>query len=385
MIRCELVIPSSSADPIWNEWQQAESDMPEASRLFSADWHRIWAETWGATGKWTGRTQIIAARDQNNQLTGVLFMGRPSVGPLTVRAMGGHDVPHRGILAVRGQQDAVGTAIGKFIAKQQWPLLQLGPVRQSAPADQAMINQLKHSCAFLQQRGSREEISLLAPESFEEYRTEVLGGKFYRKVGYYERRMARAGRVEIRHYRQPTDDEISQMISDLNAIEAASWMTTRGTGVPRFTNPDLRRFWSSMASQYLSPTDRIDCWVMSLHDKPVSFCFTLNDGQTRYVIANQYDDAVKDHRTGSTLYRYMIEDGIDRGIRRFEFGDGDLHYKSLWGADVRDYSDTWLAIPNRVAGFAASVLPQRRSAVPTTQPVASAAERQVHATTTTEG
>ncbi len=385
MIRCELVTPSSSADPIWNEWRQAESSMADTQRLFSADWHRIWAETWGATGKWTGQIQLIAARNDQGQLQGVLFLGRPKVGPFTVRAMGGHDVPHRRILAASGQDDAVGTAIGEFIARQQWPLLQLGPIRHSAPADQAMINQLRHNCAFFQQRGSREEISLLAPDSFEEYRTEVLGGKFYRKIGYYERRMARAGRVDIRHYRQPTDAEASQMIRDLDTIEAASWMTTRGTGVPRFTNPDLRNFWKEMISQHLSPEDRIDCWVLSLHDKPVSFCFTLNDGRTRYVIANQYDNDVKDHRTGSTLYRYMIEDGIDRGIRRFEFGDGDLHYKSLWGAEIRDYSDTWLAIPNRVAGFAASVLPQRHSAAPTTEPVASAAESQVHATSMTGG
>jgi hypothetical protein len=359
MIRCELVTPSTTADNIWNEWRQTADEMPKAKRLFSADWHQIWAETWGTTGKWTGQVQIVVARDENARLQGMLFLGRPKVGPLTVRAMGGHDVPHRGILAVRDQEEPVGKAIGDFIAKQHWPLLQLGPIRQSAPADQAMIKQLKHNCAFLQLRGSREEISLLAPDSFEEYRTEVLGGKFYRKIGYYERRMARAGRVSIRHYRQPTDQEVCQMISDLNTIEAASWMTTRGTGIPRFTNPDLRHFWSEMILRYLSPEDRIDCWVMSLHDKPVSFCFTLNDGQTRYVIANQYDNHVQDHRTGSTLYRYMLEEGIERGIQRFEFGDGDLHYKSLWGAKIRDYSNTWLAIPNRVAGFAASLIPQR--------------------------
>jgi len=365
MIRCELVTPTSSADAIWDEWQQITSDMPESKRLFSADWHQVWAETWGAIGKWTGQVQLVAARDDHGQLQGVLFLGRPKVGPVTVRAMGGHDVPHRGILAVCGQEEAVGAAIGKFISQQQWPLLQLGPIRQSAPADQAMIEQLQEGCSFLRQRGSREEISLVAPETFEEYRTEVLGGKFYRKIGYYERRMARAGRVDVRHYRQPTEEETSQMISDLNTIEAASWMTTRGTGVPRFTNPNLRHFWSEMITRYLSPQDRIDCWVMSLHGEPVSFCFTLNDGLTRYVIANQYDDAVKDHRTGSTLYRYMLEDGIERGIRRFEFGDGDLHYKSLWGATIRDYSDTWMAIPNRVLGFAASLVPQRPRAAST--------------------
>jgi len=262
--------------------------------------------------------------------------------------MGGHEVPHRGLLVIDGQEAAVGAAVGHFIAKQSWPLLQLGPLRRSSVADAALIETLHLSGRLVMHRREREEISLQVPETWDEYRQETLGGKFFRKIGYYERRMERAGRVSIRHYRKPTADQTRTMIQDLQTVEAASWMASREASVPRFSNPDLSNFWSVVTAQCLSLKDQIDCWIMSFHDTPVSFCFTLNDGETRYVIANQYDESVQDHRTGSTLYRYMIEDGIERGIRRFEFGDGDLHYKSSWGAAVTDRSDTLLVVPNKL-------------------------------------
>ena len=357
MIHCELVTPDSATDGLWTEWERATVQMPNGQRLFGPDWHRLWVETWGGCGQWTGQCQMIVARNAAGDLVGLLFLGRPKVGPVTVRAMGGHEVPHRGLLSVEGQETAVGSAIGKFIAQQSWPLLQLGPLRRSSVADAALIQSLHQSGRLMMHRREREEISLQVPESWDEYRQEVLGGKFFRKIGYYERRMERAGRVHIQHYRKPSADQTRTMIKDLQTIEAASWMAVREASVPRFANPELSKFWSVVTDQCLSSRDQIDCWVLSFHDTPVSFCFTLNDGETRYVIANQYDESVKDHRTGSTLYRYMIEDGIDRGIRRYEFGDGDLHYKSLWGAGVTDTSDTWFVVPNKLLSKIACHVP----------------------------
>ena len=355
MIRCNIVNPDSPRDRIWDDWRQPMARTAEEQQMFGPDWFRIWAETWGATGKWTGQYSLIAAHDEDDTLQGVLALGRPQVGPLTVYATGGHDVPHRGIIAATGHEKAVGGAIREFVANQHWPFVQLGPIRDSAPADQAMIDQLRELSIHLQQQNSYEEITLHAPDSWEEFRVGTLGNKFARKVEYYERRMARAGRTEIQHYRQPSADETQSMFAAMSAIEAASWMTTREKAVPRFTNAELTRFWTHLTTDYLAPRDHLDCWIMRFEDRPVSFCFTLTNGSTRYAIANNYDNSVKDHRTGSTLYRKMIQDGIERGVRRFEFGDGDLHYKSLWGANVKGCRRTYVAVPNRLLGYAATV------------------------------
>jgi CelD/BcsL family acetyltransferase involved in cellulose biosynthesis len=354
MIRCDIVTPESPSDEFWDEWEQMIARTSDEHHMFGPEWFRIRADSRGSIGQWTGKCSIVAARDDDGTLRGLLALGRPRIGPLTVYATGGHDVPHRGIVATAGHEAAAGTAIGQFIADQQWPIIQIGSIRDCAPASQAMMTALKDRGVFLQHRNSQEEITLHAPDTWDEYRSEVLSSKFARKVGYYERRMARAGHVTIQHYRQPSANETATLFAALNTIESASWMSTRGAAVPRFSNPSLSNFWTQLTLGHLAPNDHIDCWVMSFNDHPVSFCFTLTNGSTRYVIANNYDDTVKDHRTGSTLYWNMIQDGIERGVRRFEFGDGDLHYKSLWGAEVESSRETYFAFPNGLVGYAAS-------------------------------
>ncbi len=361
---CESVTPASSTDPVWSEWRQLMSRTPRHQQLFGPDWFRIWLNSWGAAGQWTGRSSIITVRDDNGTLQGLLALGRPTVGPITRYAIGGHSVPHRGIVAAAGEEVEVGRSIGQFLADRQWPALQIGPILNDSAADQAMISQLQQSGVFLQHRDSREEITLHAPDTWDEYCREKLGSKFVRKVNYYERRMQRDGYTTMKHYRQPSADETDIMFDALRDIEAASWMATRDDAVPRFTDPGLRNFWKQQTVEHLSPRDHLDCWVQSLDDHPVSFCFTLTDGSVRYVIANNYDNAVKSYRTGSIIYQHMIREGIERGVRRFEFADGNLHYKSLWGARVDGSRETWLAVPNRLLGRAAAVATRVRSWMP---------------------
>ena len=108
-------------------------------------------------------------------------------------------------------------------------------------------------------------------------------------------------------------------------------MSTRESAVPQFSNPELYHFWQELTLRHLSPKDHLDCWIMYFNRRPVSFCFTLTDQVNRYVIANNYDENVAQYSTGSVLYWHMIRDGIERGVRRFEFADGHLHYKQRWG------------------------------------------------------
>ena len=66
------------------------------------------------------------------------------------------------------------------------------------------------------------------------------------------------------------------------------------------------------------------------------------------------------------LYREMIRDGIERGVRRFEFGDGHLHFKARWGAAVDDCRQTFAVVPNRLLGRAASLTRKMTRLITTT-------------------
>ena len=138
------------------------------------------------------------------------------------------------------------------------------------------------------------------------------------------------------------------MVDQLQEIEERSWLATAENGYPRFAHKASKQFWIRAIKESLGPRDQVDCWVMTLDSKPVSFVFTLTCGRSRYVLANQYIEDVKDHRTGSTLYRYMMEEGIERGIQLFDFGDSEIHYKRLWGASYQDSLDSYIVIPNAI-------------------------------------
>ena len=325
------------------------------NQLFGPEWFTAWSETWGRIGRWTGQLDAIAVRDDEDCLQGVLCLGSLNIGPFRVRSCGGHSVPWRPLVAAKTREAQVGRAIGQYIVKSGWPLLQLGPVLCSDRTTEAMLETLREQRCFMQSRDSRLQATLRTPETFDEYVKETIGAKAFRKIRYYERRMEKSGPVEIRHFRQPDQEETLQLFESLKLIEANSWMSVREDAVPRFTNDDLRQFWHRLTQQHLAPHDHIDAWVMFQNAEPVSFCFTLTSGTVRFVIANNYAQSVRDHRTGSILFRYMLQDGMERGIRCFEFGDGNIEYKSQWGAKYGDRCDTYAVVPNRLFGAVARV------------------------------
>jgi hypothetical protein len=167
-----------------------------------------------------------------------------------------------------------------------------------------------------------------------------------------ERRAARAGTIAIRHVTSVDAESVDGLLDDLAAIERRSWLFSRG-GHARFATPDGRALWRSLILRSLVPHGQLDCWLMYLDGRPASFVFGMTAGTVRYVIANNYDEAVKTHRTGSILYRHMMEDGINRGVRLFDFGDCNLHYKRLWGASYQDYLDSTFVAPRSLVGAGA--------------------------------
>jgi CelD/BcsL family acetyltransferase involved in cellulose biosynthesis len=321
--------------------------------LFGPHWFAAWRDTVGSQGRWTGRLSVLTLRDSQGTLHGVLPLGAQRLGPVRARSFVGDWQPWRTILAAAGFEAEVGRAAAHWIAASGWPLLQVGPCKRSAPESVAFRETLQAHRTYVQLRRTAPLALHNAPETWDEYRTEIIGSKAFGKLGYYERRTARSGDMKIVHYRQPTPTETARMIEELGTIEQRSWLANAQNGHMRFATPSGKELWTRLIDRSLSPQDQVDAWVMSLDGRPISFCFTLTALPTRYVIANSYDEAFQDHRTGGTLYRYMMEDGINRGVRQFDFGDGELHYKRFWGASYQDHLDCYFAIPNRFIGAAA--------------------------------
>ena len=198
----------------------------------------VWSETWGATG----RLSFVTAEDTAGKLPGILPLGRPRVGPLTLYASGGHDVPRRGIIVAKSHEAEVGATIGDFIANQQWPLVQLGPQCQGSITDHALIQRLSQREVALYSRAWCEEIALHAPKTWDEYENTVISRKLEYQIRTSVRDLTRDGDFEVRHFRQPNTAECDELFHALARIEAASWMGIRDDAILRFNNPDLCHF-----------------------------------------------------------------------------------------------------------------------------------------------
>ena len=353
-LHCETLTGLSERDRFWSEWEELLERARPEHRLFTPHWYTTWSETLGASDGWTGQLSVIAVRDQLLVLRGVLALAQKNRGPLGALSFAGGWQPWRTIVSDAGLETQVGQAIGRYVAQSNWNMLRVGPCVASCPITSALVETLDRERTFVHLQRRAPLAICNAPKTWDEYRKDVLGGKFFRKLGYYERRTAKAGEMRIEHLRQPTHSETTRMIDDLGTIEGRSWLAGSTDGHMRFVTPADRQFWARLIDRSLSPNDQIDCWIMHLDGRPISFCFTLTALPVRYVVANHFDEEFKNHRTGSTLYRYMMEDGINRGVRHFDFGDGELHYKKLWGAAYQTTLDSFLVVPNASLGFLAS-------------------------------
>ncbi len=360
MLTCREINDLKPNDALWLQWKNLQQRVRPELSLFGPEWYSIWTQTHGSSDRWNGRLRLLCVTDAQQNLQGVLVFSEQRYAGFRIQANGGYFQPWRTILADRMREAEVGRALGEYLSRSGWLLCQLGPFVGSSPTTSSLYESLRERGASTILKSSAQLAVCRVPPTFEEYKQQVLGGKFFRKIGYYERKMSQAGRVEIAHFHRPDAEQTREMIFDLAQVEQQSWLVKSARGRTRFSSEVAQRFWTRLIGEALTPNDQFDAWVIRFNDRPVSFCVTLTSQSTRYVIANQYDEAVSEYRTGSTLYRYMIEEGIGRGVRTFDFGDGGIEYKKYWGAEYVDTVETFLVAPHWLSS---RILPWAGSAV----------------------
>ena len=90
-----------------------------------------------------------------------------------------------------------------------------------------------------------------------------------------------------------------------------------------------RRFWTqTVADEFVASA--LTFWIMYLDERPVSFSLTFDAGETKFILANLYDEQVKEHRTGNILACHVISRAVDQQCRYIDWGMGDSGYKKLW-------------------------------------------------------
>jgi hypothetical protein len=351
MFHCELHRLDGDGR-LWADWRDLLHRVRPELRLFGPEWFAIWDRTIGSHAPWTGDLHVAAVYDEANRLCGVLPIGHPHVGVLRVHALAGYDQPWRLALADASCEFAVGRALGWFLVELGWSVMQLGPWPMSHEVHRGILSALGE-LEMPMRRQSRAELALAElPSTWEQCQDETIDRTFLRNVRDDESKLACEHQVDVQHLRQPSPFETAELLAALAQIEKGSGLTTEEQGRPRFVGSVERGFWAELIQQWLAPQNYFDAWLMRVDGQPISFVVAATVGATRYVIANNSDEAWSSSRVGSQLDRRMFEEGYSRGVTRYDFGTNELHDQQRWGARAADRVETFtVAINHMVSGF----------------------------------
>lgn len=155
--------------------------------------------------------------------------------------------------------------------------------------------------------------------------------KTMRKNRWRKRRLEEDGgplRVEYFTGRNWTAGQRNAMA----AIEAASWLGKLDDGGDtKFRDPAMRRYWEELCDDPML-ADMLFGSLMWIGEVPAAFTFGVEAGDTRYYIANNFDERFTRFGPGRVLLYDDFARAAERGIARISWGLGDAGYKGEMGA-----------------------------------------------------
>lgn len=364
-LHTEEVYGLQRGDGLSREWHALLDRAPPEQRIYGPDWFRIWNETEGSAGRWQGRLQLVTARDAEGRLHGVLPLGLVRMGVVTARASAGPWQLERTLVVAAGMEQPVGEALAAHVANSGWPLVRIGPCVGTARQVRPFLEALRAHGVYVHVQRKEPMTIIEPPPGVAQYRKEVLGKSFARSLLYYERRLAKDGDVRVAHFRECSHERAARLIEHLATIERGSWLRKAEPEKPRFLDPDTATMWQRLVVETFSPQGTFDCFVLYLDERPIAYGLCLTVVPVRYYVFTGYDLEFRKRSVGSIIYRYVMEEGIERGVQRFEFGSQHMYYKKRWGAQVHASLDTLLVFPNRlVRGLARLAHPLLRAREP---------------------
>ncbi len=298
----------------------AESDEPRRAFLRAR-----WFE---ASEDPTLHTKIV--RNLKGRAVLALPLVAKKIGPLTIRQIGGAYWPFRGApIDPSATIEELASGLADYtVARELGAAWRIGPVI----ADDPSLLTLRDSATLagwhcLERRvGSLFCLDLAALRASGSWPS----SKGKQKDRWRLRQLEKIAPVRIETFTGL--DWTSREHDAIGAIEAASWVgQLESGGDTKFHNPDLRSYWEH-AAQDPNIGAMIRGYLLWVGDTPAAFTFGLETGDTRYCIANNFDQQFNKFSPGRVLLYHDFEDAADRGFARIDWGLGDGGYKGPMGA-----------------------------------------------------
>jgi hypothetical protein len=325
-----------------DEWQALASAMTPSCRFATAAWIDAWGKSFLPYQNWLPPLQYLTVRAGDGQLRAVFpFATQKQIG-ISVASLGGFYWPFRSpILPENSGAEAFEALAGAFTRSSTTLALRYGPVPETHPGIAGLNLALENQGWLLHGFRLGKTFAVRLPDTWQQFESS-LGKSLRTNTRYYERKMRREGDLEIRCTKNSGGPCWAETIRDLGVIERNSWQWREG-GKLRFFGERNQAFWSRLLPE--SGLGKLaSVWLMYFKGEPVSFCFCLDCGDIRHIVANNYAERVHGYGTGSILYSYVFRDAVESGtIHSVNIGLGDSGYKSRWGAKPSFDLVDWIA------------------------------------------
>ncbi len=276
-------------------------------------------------------TATAMARKPDGTLLAAFPMRAKRIGPFAVNEIAGAYWPFRGVpLASQTTADELAETLSdESIRKQLGKVWRIGPVVDDDPALVTLKAAAEQAgwCALSRPIGSLFVLDLVALTASGKWPST----KGQQKDRWRVRQLKKTGPVAISHF---TGEDWTDATRDAIAkIEGNSWVGQLDQGGDtKFHDADLRAFWEDIAHDHAIAA-MIRGSLLHVGDIPAAFTFGLDCGDTRYCIANNFDQQFHKYSPGRVLLYDDFTGAAERGLARVDWGLGDGGYKRQMGAE----------------------------------------------------
>lgn len=308
------------------DWVHIAETSPVHRRFLRPVWYEAWERAYGAQGNWRRPMRLLLVQDEQGD--GCAFpYAIQKIGPFRFASLCGGYFPSRGVPFSGDADSAASQLMVDLRSVKDVAGVRLGPVRDDDVFIAALEQRVRKAGRHYVRKTLGAEFVLANPGGVAAFEASLSKSRV-KKIEYYWRKFCGAGQTELRHYHGMGEDWASVM-RDVATVEKASWVAQRGE--PHFLGTANQDYWATLCQDDWF-ANALHLWMIYHEGRPVSFALAIDSGQTRYVYANSFDEAVAQHRTGTKIYYEILRDAFAGDIALVNIGMGDSGYKSGWGA-----------------------------------------------------
>ncbi len=316
-----------------SRWGEMLRDSDMNAPFFSWTWYDAWWKHFAEGSEWF----LIAGETPDGQLRFVapLRKGRRSLRGLPVSEISflANSISPRSSILFR--KDCPGPealdAVLRCLAehRSEWDMLRLWNLPEGisylSGFDEAGS---RHGFHAIREPGWQSAYLALEGD-FETYLTRNFGKNRRRGIQQKVRQLSARPGYRILDFKRP--EEIEHGLELAFAVSRASWKGKLGTDM---AGEESRRAFYMDVTRRLAERGQVRIWISFLEEAPIALQYQLVDGDTVYLIVNDFSDEHQGMSPGTVLLYQAIERMYQENLRQFQFS-GDLYdYKSTWASDV---------------------------------------------------